>query len=92
VAFACNLFGGDSEEKQFEVELRQTGGPTPKIENSESDQESIHGAELLIPFWEQVFSQHSPDALKADASKMSDPQRVTETASLCALCESTMDS
>lgn len=69
VLFARNLFGGDSEKEAFEVELRHTEGPTPKIENSESDQESIHGTQLLIPFWEQVISQHSPDA-----SKMSDPQ------------------
>jgi hypothetical protein len=72
--FARNLFGGDSEKESIEVEHRQTEGPRPKIEKKESDRESIHGAELLIPFWEQIIAQHSPDASKTEASKTSDPK------------------
>ena len=36
------------------------GGPQPKMAYAEM-KESLQGVESLIPFWEDVIAQHSPD-------------------------------
>jgi hypothetical protein len=68
---ALDLFGADPEKESNEldqVELRKTAGPQPEIEYTESE-ESLHGAEELIPFWEQVIKQHSPSKSKTKERK-----------------------
>jgi hypothetical protein len=53
----------DSEEGGLEhVELRETGGPKFRdFKNEDSDAESIHGAQKLIPHWEHKIEDNSPD-------------------------------
>lgn len=68
---ARNLFGADSEKGSNEldqVELQKTTGPQPKLENTER-KETLHSAALLIPFWEEVIAQHSPDKPKTNETK-----------------------
>lgn len=55
----------DSKEEGLDhVELRETEGPKFRdfSKNEDSDTESIHGAQKLIPHWEHKIEKHSPDA------------------------------
>lgn len=62
------------KEEEDQVELRETKGPQ-KYEKEESDTESIHGAPLLIPYWQKKVDKYSspdrPNDKKSEDEKKS---------------------
>lgn len=52
---------GDSGEKEH-VEHQETEGPLKRKQSGDSDVESLHGAPVLIPYWQKKVDKNSPDA------------------------------
>ena len=67
---ASNEQADVNEDQIQNVDLRATDGPRLQIfKRGDSDPESIHGTEELIPYWQELVDKNSPDAPKESVSK-----------------------